>query len=292
MAGPQRRRTAKRRGIECCQQLVTLAVLSWLYASAWEVLMDSLFTWQFTDPDGPLRRLDFPLQTALTGMAIAALLARPLHRVFGAQASAAALLIAAPIVVLTCLESLSDVTRWTDRPLSNAIQAFDAVFPLLLFMQACVWLEHRSPAAAAHAETHRAVGDQLGHLFDRVPSWFARSAVAPLLVLTAFTVALRGWLEGSGDVPPVLSAITTLLVPICTLLLTAAAIHEHRKRRAARRSRPWCGRTLGHRILSPLAARRSRSPGSISTASRPPSRTRCVSTRTHTPSSSRGPVDQ
>jgi hypothetical protein len=292
MAGPQRHRTAKRRGIECCQQLVTLAVLSWLYASAWEVLMDALFTWRFTDPDGPLRRLDFPLQTALTGMAIAALLTRPLHRVFGAQASAAALLIAAPIVVLTCLESLSVVTRWTDRPLSNAIQAFDAVFPLLLLMQACVWLEHRSPAAAAHAETHRALGDQLGHLFDRVPSWFARSAVAPLLVLTAFTVALRGWLEGSGDVPPVLSAITTLLVPICTLLLTAAAIHEHRKRRAARRSRTWCGRTLGHRILSPLAARRSRSPGSISTASRPPSRTRCVSTRTHTPSSSRGPVDQ
>ena len=142
-------------------QLVTLAVLGWLYASAWVALTDSLLYWQFTDPEHPLRRLAYPLQTALTGMAIAALLAKPLHRAFGAQAAAAALVIAAPIVALTCLESLSDVTRWTDRPLSNAIQTFDAVFPLLLLLQAIAWLEHRSPAAAAHAETHRTLGDRL-----------------------------------------------------------------------------------------------------------------------------------
>jgi len=146
------------------------------------------------------------------------------------------------------------VTRWTDRPLSNAIQTFDAVFPLLLLLQAIAWLEHRSPAAAAHAETHRTLGDRLGRLFDRVPRWFAPSAVAPLLVLTAFATALRGRLDGASDLPPVLAATASLLLPMCTLLVTAAAIHAFRKRRAARRARPWGGRALGHRLLNPLDA--------------------------------------
>ena len=229
---------------ETLHQLPVLAVLGWLYARAWESFAGTLYSWRFTDPDGPFRLLNFPLQTALVGLAIAVLLARPLHRAFGARAVAAAFVIAAPTIIYTCVDTLSDLTRWLDRPVANSIHAFDAVFPLLLLMQRCARLEQRANRTVTQQHAQRTLLARLGPLFDRCPRWFANSAVAPLLLITAAATMLRFWVDALPAQQPALVALVALALPACTVLVTAAVIHELRKRRAAARTGALAGKLL------------------------------------------------
>jgi hypothetical protein len=225
-------------------QLTTFAVLSWLYARAWQSFAGALHSWRFTDPDGPVRLLTFPVQTALVGLAIAALLARPLHLAFGARAAAAAFVVAAPTIVHSCIDTLSDLTRWLDRPVANAIHTFDAVVPLLLTMQRCVRLQRRANRTVTPQRAQRTLLAQLGPLFDRCPRWFANSAVAPLLVITVAATILRVWVDSLPDLQPMLSALVALALPTCTVLVTAAVVHELSKRRAAVPTGPLAGKLL------------------------------------------------
>ena len=229
---------------EALHQLTVLAVFGWLYARACVSIAGALYSWRFTDPDGPLRLLTFPLQTALLGLAIAALLARPLHRALGARAVAAAFVIAAPTIIYTCIDTLSDVTRWLDRPVANAIHTFDAVFPLLLTMQRCARLERRANRTVTQQRTQRTFLARLGPLFDRCPRWFANSAVAPLLLITVAATILRFWVDALPAQQPALSALVALALPVCTVLVTAAVIHELRKRRVTARTGPLAGKLL------------------------------------------------
>jgi hypothetical protein len=242
-------RASARFSWDTLHQLTVLVVLSWLYARASESLAGALYSWRFTDPDGPLRLLAFPLQTGLVGLVIAVLLARPLHRAFGARAVAAAFVIAAPTIIYSCIDTLSDLTRWLDRAVANAIHTFDAVFPLLLLMQRCARLERRANRTVTQQHARRTLLARLGPLFDRCPRWFANSAVAPLLLITAAATMLRFWVDALPAQQPALSALVALALPACTVLVTAAVVHELRKRRAAARIGPLAGK-----ILFPLRA--------------------------------------
>jgi hypothetical protein len=242
-------RAPARLSLEDLHQLTVLVLFSWLYVRACVSFAGALYSWRFTDPDGPFRLLTFPLQTALVGLGIAVLLARPLHRAFGARAVAAAFLIAAPTIVYSCIDTLSDLTRWVDRPVANAIHTFDAVFPLLLMMQRCARLERRANLATTQQRAQRTFLARLGPLFDRCPRWFANSAVAPLLLITVAATILRFWVDALPAQQPALSALVALALPACTVLVTAAVVHELRKRRAIARTGPLAGK-----ILFPLRA--------------------------------------
>jgi hypothetical protein len=218
-------------------QLVTLVVLSWIYYRANTALLEAADQWDFLRAEGHLETLDHAFRDAVVGMATAVLLANPLHRAFSRRASAAAFVVATPWLVLGCSGTAFDFGSWLDRPVATAGRLFESVFPLLMLMQACAFLERPHTDAACPASTVMpSTLDRLGPLFDRCPRWVATSIVQPALALATAGIGVRLYYDAYVDLGPAASSALVAIVPICAVLLTAATVHDLRKQRAERRA--------------------------------------------------------
>jgi hypothetical protein len=212
-------------------QLATLVVLGWVYLRACTALADSLSSWRIMDPEGPVPLLAYPARTGILAVVVAGLIAAPVQRAFGSRAVIAMIVIAAPTIAICCIEKLSDITRWVDRPVSVAVHTFRVVFPMLLVMLVCERLERHSSRGTGRDRPRRTLLGKLGPLFDRCPRWFARSALAPMLLLLAATAVMRVWAVQRAGVNSAVVVIAALAMTSCALLVTAAVVHELRKRR-------------------------------------------------------------
>lgn len=213
-------------------QIVSLAVLSWLYYRANGALLETAAYWDVVELEGDLQLLNHVANVTAVGVMTAVLLACPVHRAFHRRAVAAAFVIAAPWLVLTGTDVAFDPGAWRERPLNGARWLFEAVFPLLLLLQACALLERRRVRAALPlADIPWTMLARLGPLFDRCPRWLATSVVQPALALALVGIGVRLYYDAYVDLGPAASSALLAIVPLCAVLLTAATVHHVRRER-------------------------------------------------------------
>jgi hypothetical protein len=215
--------------------LTTLAVLSWLFFRACSKLQDLAGYFQVLPLDGRLEALNCVMQTVAAGLVAAALIAPPLWRAFGTRAVAAAFVVATPWFIASGTGTAFEFDRWLTRPISSSLWLFAGAVPLLFLMEACSLrnrLRARSPAATSKQSDSLQV--RLTQLCDRAPGWLAKSTAPLLLLLTAVALTIRFHFYQPAVSPPTATALTSSSV-LCTLLLTAALVHQWRSHRARRR---------------------------------------------------------
>lgn len=212
-------------------QLVTLAVLSWLYYRANTALLEAAAYWDVLPLGGHPKALNLVVHDVVIGVATAALLVVPLHRTFDRRAIAAAFVIATPWFVLTGADAAFDPGAWRERPVSSALCLFEAAFPPLMLMQACALLVRRRASATARSPTvPRSTLERLGPLLDRCPRWLATSIVQPALAIAMAGIGVRLYYDAYVDLGPAASSALVAIVPLSAVLLTAATVHHVRSR--------------------------------------------------------------
>jgi hypothetical protein len=240
--------------------LVAITVFGWLYLRAGVSIGEPASYFEPIDLDGKLHALNYVLQDLLTGVLMAALLARPLHRTFGRDSTAIAFVVATPWFILTCTDTVFDIARWSDKPLSNALWLFEATLPPLLLAEACSLLSVRTAGRQRPDRARSATfAEFMSALFERWPRWLATSAVQPLLMLTLCGLGLRFGVDDIRSLRSTASFAVLFVTSICGLLLTAAVVHElrhYRRRRAGMnrwaRFRTCCTAALVSCVLVPL----------------------------------------
>ena len=210
--------------------LLALTVFSWLYFRATTSLLEAALYWEIVDTAGSARGLNYVVQALVVGLITGTLLAPPLQRTFGRDASAAAFVVATPWIILTCTDTVFDLSRWFDRPLSNALWLFEATVPPLLLMEACALLERRGTGTMPRSPGGTPLRSHLSAALARCPRWLASSTAQPLLVLTLFAFGLRFYVDDIASLSPAAASACLAATPLCGLLLTAATVHELRRR--------------------------------------------------------------
>ena len=204
-------------------QVAALTVFAWLYLRANVAFLEAVDSWQLTGAGTPVRRLIFVLQDLLMGLVSAALLVRPILRVFRRESVAAAFVVATPWIILTGMDTVFEFDRWLDKPVQNIIFLFEAAFPTLLLMVACEWGTRTLPpvqTASRSAPTSLST-------FLRGGAGIWRSALAVALVLTLKVELFRADIalpDALLDSIPVLGSAFEIGLATLTLLLTATVL--------------------------------------------------------------------
>jgi hypothetical protein len=205
-------------------QLLALPVFAWLFFRAVNGLASAVSAWEVPGPDSPFALLSFPVQDTLVGLVTAVLLVVPLRRTYGPRASAAAGVVVLPYFLLAGLESVFVPARWAEHPLANAIHLYEAVMPPLLLLEACTILTR------AGLPRTRTAPDPVHRVFERIQRGELGAVGTALLVflpvagLTAAAIGLRVRVDGDPDAPLLLETTAAALIPLVTVVLTAAGI--------------------------------------------------------------------
>lgn len=220
--------------------LLTVGVFGWLFVRTSTAVLDVASYFDPIDLEGKLSALKYVLQDLVAGVLPAALFGPPLQRTFGRESTSVACIVGTPWFILTCGDTAFDLSRWSDRPLSNALWLFEATIVPLLLMEACALLERWHPYATRIATGGTRFTRRAYALFDRWPRRLSSSAAQPILLLTLCGFGLRFYVDDLPSLGPAASSAVLAVTPLCVLLLTFATVHElRRRRREHSRSSLW-----------------------------------------------------
>jgi hypothetical protein len=227
------------------RQVWALPVFSWLFYCSQNSFLDALRTWEVFGSDPIFVKFTVPMQTTFAGLATAFLLGAAVHRAYGNFSRYAALLIALPYMLILLGVAFPVFLEWKTYPLTSATLLYDLVLPPLLLIETCLLLEHAK--LRQYSQGLDPIRQNLSRILQgELGLWQTTLLVyLPALLLLVASAVVRNWFNQDLRLPAAMATAVALLIPLATIILTAASLAVARALHAYSKECGWSPRRTG-----------------------------------------------